>query len=109
MASRIEVPSGGSTVAAGDVVLAGSAWDQHTGISGVEVAVDGGAWTAADLAASPSDDSWTQWRFTAPLESGKHRARVRGISKDGEVQTGAYADVLPDGATGWHEITFTVA
>ncbi len=109
MASRIDVPSSGATVAAGDVVLAGAAWDQHTGIEGVEVAVDGGPWTAAELAGSPSDDSWTQWRLVAPLGSGKHRARVRGINKDGVSQTGAYADVLPDGATGWHEISFTVA
>ncbi|CAN5268654.1 molybdopterin-dependent oxidoreductase [soil metagenome] len=111
MASRIDVPSSGATVDAGDsgeIVIAGAAWDQHTCIDGVEVALDGGAWTAAELAGSPSDDSWTQWRFVAPLETGEHKARVRAINKDGDVQTGAYADVLPDGATGWHEISFRV-
>ena len=109
MASRIDVPSSGATVDSGDVVIAGAAWDQHTGIDGVEVAVDGGPWTPAELAGSPSDDSWTQWRATLPLERGRHRARVRAINKAGDVQTGAYADVLPDGATGWHEVGFTVA
>ncbi|WP_323792563.1 molybdopterin-dependent oxidoreductase [Nocardioides sp.] len=110
MASRIDVPANGATVQEvdGGVVIAGAAWDQHTGIEGVEVAVDGGAWTAAELAGTPTDDSWTQWRATVPLERGRHRARVRAISKDGEVQTGAVADVLPDGATGWHEVEFTV-
>lgn len=109
MASRIDVPGNGATVPAGDVVVAGAAWDQHTGIEGVEVAVDGGAWTPAELARTPSDDTWVQWRATVPLEPGRHRARVRAINKDGEVQTGAVADVLPDGATGWDEVEFTIA
>ncbi len=112
IASRIDVPASGATLETGDsgeVVIAGAAWDQHKGIEGVEVAVDGGAWKPAELAGSPSDDSWTQWRIAVPLEQGRHRAKVRAISKGGEVQTGAYADVLPDGATGWDEITFSVA
>lgn len=112
MASRVEVPRNGVTVDAGEngVVLAGSAWHQHIGIEGVEVAVDGGAWKPAEIATTPTDDSWVQWRFVAAdLDSGDHRAKVRATNKDGEVQTGAVADVLPDGATGWHEIGFTVA
>ena len=63
-----------------------------------------GAWQATELAGEVTDDSWTQWRTSVPLERGSHRVRVRAINKAGEVQTGAYADVLPDGATGWHEI-----
>ena len=39
--SRIDVPKRRSTVAAGQVTIAGVAWAQHTGIAGVEVAVDG--------------------------------------------------------------------
>ena len=39
--SRIDVPKGRSTVAAGQVTIAGVAWAQHRGIEGVEVAVDG--------------------------------------------------------------------
>lgn len=110
MASRIDVPASGAMVEAGvdGVVVAGAAWDQHTGIEGVEVAVDGGAWQPAELAGSPTDDAWTQWRLALPLERGDHRVRVRAINKAGEVQTGAIADVLPDGATGWDEIGFTV-
>jgi hypothetical protein len=33
--------------------------------------------------------------------------RVRATDATGLVQTGAEADVLPDGATGWHEVHFT--
>jgi DMSO/TMAO reductase YedYZ molybdopterin-dependent catalytic subunit len=104
MASRIDVPRDGASVESGDVVVAGSAWHQHTGIEGVEIAVDGGAWQPTELAGEVTDDSWTQWRTSVSLDRGSHRVRVRAINKDGEVQTGAYADVLPDGATGWHEI-----
>ena len=50
MSSRIDVPGSGDDVAAGTVTFAGVAWSQHTGIAGVEVAVDGGAWQQATLA-----------------------------------------------------------
>lgn len=108
IASRIEVPAGGDEVPAGEVVLAGVAWAQHTGIRGVEVAVDGGAWQPAELAGVPSADTWVQWRAVADLEEGDHVVRVRAIDANGEVQTGVERSVLPDGATGWHEREFSV-
>ena len=37
-----------------------------------------------------------------------HEIRVRATDREGNVQTGAVADVLPDGATGWHEVEITV-
>ncbi|MBS45087.1 MAG: oxidoreductase [Nocardioides sp.] len=107
MASRIDVPRAGTEVGAGTVVVAGAAWKQHTGIEAVEVALDGGAWQPAEVGASAGDDSWVQWRAGVQVEPGEHRLRVRAIAKDGEVQTGVVRDVLPDGATGWHEVTFT--
>ncbi|MFT4262846.1 MAG: molybdopterin-dependent oxidoreductase [Nocardioides sp.] len=111
LGSRIDVPEyGGPAKLDGEaVVIAGTAWHQHTGVSAVEVSVDGGAWTRAELAADPGIDSWVQWRLTAKLDSGDHQARVRAIGADGEVQTGAQAEPAPDGATGWHHITFEVA
>ncbi len=41
LSSRIDVPSGGASVKAGDVVVAGVAWSQHVGVSRVQVQVDG--------------------------------------------------------------------
>ncbi len=107
MASKIEVPGDGDDVPAGEVVVAGVAWMQHTGIAEVEIQVDGGRWERADLAAAPNIDTWVQWRAEITLEEGGHQLRVRATSKDGEVQTGVIADVLPDGATGWHTIDVT--
>ncbi|KAA1421411.1 molybdopterin-dependent oxidoreductase [Nocardioides humilatus] len=107
IASRIDVPDGGEEVDAGTFVCAGTAWKQHTGIEGVEVSLDGGAWTAAELARVPSNDTWVQWRAEIEVDEGDHELRVRAIGKDGDVQTGVESDVLPDGSTGWHSVDFS--
>ncbi|WP_148611607.1 molybdopterin-dependent oxidoreductase [Nocardioides rubriscoriae] len=109
MASKVEVPSRGATVPAGQVVVAGTAWIQHTGISAVDIQVDGGPWTPADLGAAASTDTWVQWKATVDLEPGDHTVTVRATDADGNVQTSVRADVLPDGATGWHSVDFSVA
>ena len=105
--SRIDVPRG--DVSAGDVVVAGVAWHQHTGIAGVQVQVDDGAWQDAELAEAISVDTWVQWKWTWPARSGSHSLRVRAIGADGKTQTADVADVLPDGATGYHEVDVTVS
>ncbi|QYJ02694.1 molybdopterin-dependent oxidoreductase [Nocardioides panacisoli] len=108
MSSRIDVPSGSDELTEGSILCAGMAWAQHTGISGVEVSLDGGAWQPADLAEVPNVDTWVQWRATVDAPAGDHRLRVRAIDADGTVQTGAVTGVRPDGATGWHTVDFTV-
>jgi DMSO/TMAO reductase YedYZ molybdopterin-dependent catalytic subunit len=109
MSSRVEVPRSGSDVRAGEVTVAGTAWSQHTGISAVEVAVDGGAWQPAEIAGVPSTDTWVQWRAVVEVGQGDHLVRVRATDRNGMVQTGEKRDVLPDGATGWHEIDFSAS
>ena len=109
MASRIEVPSQGDDLAAGDVVIAGTAWSQHTGISGVEVAVDGQGWVPAELGESVTIDSWVQWRAVVSVTAGNHIVGARAIDNNGLVQTSAIADVLPDGATGLHAVEFSAS
>ena len=90
------------------MTFGGVAWAQHTGIEGVEFSVDGGDWTAAEIAAvADNDDTWVQWKGVADVEEGDHTVRVRAIDKVGQVQTGVEQDVLPDGATGWHTSDFT--
>lgn len=106
--SEINVPQQGTTVKAGTVAVAGIAWHQHTGIQKVEVQVDNGSWNTADLAPAISADTWVQWKYAWPARSGQHTLRVRATSADGEVQTSAVADTVPDGATGYHEIQVQV-
>jgi DMSO/TMAO reductase YedYZ molybdopterin-dependent catalytic subunit len=106
ISSRIDVPRSGSEVPAGSVTFGGVAWEQHTGIQGVELSIDGGDWVPGEIASPPTDDTWVQWKGVADVDKGDHLVRVRAISKSGEVQTGVQQDVLPDGATGWHTSDF---
>ena len=107
MSSRVDVPRSGEKVPAGRVVVGGVAWSQHTGISEVEVSVDGGPWRPADLGTVPSEDTWVQWSGTVEVEPGDHVVRVRAVDRDGTVQTDVERGVLPDGATGLHSRDFT--
>ena len=107
MSSRIDVPRGGDEVDAGETRVGGVAWAQHIGIGGVEVSVDGGSWQRAEIGDNDVIEAWVQWAATLTLAEGDHTLRVRAIDKLGEVQTGVEADVLPDGASGWHTVSFT--
>lgn len=107
--SEINVPQQGTSLKAGTQTIAGVAWYQHTGIQKVEVQVDDGAWTTADLATAISADTWVQWRYAWKASRGSHTLRVRATGVDGEVQTSAIADTVPDGATGYHEVQVQVA
>jgi len=109
MSSRVDVPRSGEEVPVGEVSFGGVAWAQHTGIQGVEFSVDDGDWRTAEVAALPTTDTWVQWRGTAEVEEGDHLVRVRAIDKLGTVQTEVEADVLPDGATGWHSSDFSAS
>ena len=108
-ASRIEVPASGSTVPAGPVDVGGTAWAQHTGIVGVEVQVDDGPWEPATLGGEISIDTWRQWSWRWPdAAPGRHTLRVRAADADNGVQTDEERPVIPDGATGWHEVEVQV-
>ncbi len=104
--SRIEVPSGGRAMA-GEVTVAGTAWAQHTGIERVEVRLDGNDWVACELGRVPDNDTWVQWTTTVTAAPGIHSLAVRATDRSGYTQTSVQADVIPDGATGWHTIRFT--
>ncbi|MDI9891272.1 molybdopterin-dependent oxidoreductase [Microbacterium sp. IEGM 1404] len=108
-ASRIDVPRAGARVAAGSTVIAGVAWHNHVGVAGVEVQIDDGAWIPAKLATAISADTWVQWSVPWDATSGTHTIRCRATSATGETQTEQRAAPAPDGATGWDELTLTVA
>ncbi len=108
-ASRIEVPVSGTNVPAGPVDVGGTAWAQHTGIVGVEVQVDDGPWEQATLGGEISIDTWRQWSWRWPdARPGRHLIRVRAADAANGVQTEERVPVIPDGATGWHEVSVFV-
>ena len=107
--SRFDVPQDVDRVKAGTVVLAGIAWAQHRGITAVEVRVGDGDWQAATLGAEDSVDTWRQWYYRWSATPGKYELQVRATDGDGAVQTEYQAPPAPDGATGYHTISVTVA
>jgi DMSO/TMAO reductase YedYZ molybdopterin-dependent catalytic subunit len=110
LASRIDTPRTGRTVSAGETVtVAGVAWDQHVGVSKVEVQVDDEPWRAARLATVPSTDTWRQWVLPwTPQRTGTARLRVRAVDARGVPQTSDARPAFPDGATGLHTVTVQV-
>lgn len=107
--SRIDTPRNGTARSAGMVVVAGVAWAQHTGIDRVEVRVDDGAWNVAALAAQDTIDTWRQWRWDWDATPGEHTLTVRATDADGRTQQAARTPPFPSGATGWHQISVSVA
>ena len=108
--SRIDVPKGGQKVPMGPVVFGGVAWAQNRGVRAVEVRIDDGAWQPAQQGASYSNQTWRLWSFPWQAKSpGKHTITVRATDNTGAAQTADQVGTVPDGATGWHTVDFTVA
>lgn len=107
--SRIDTPREGADLPPGPTTVAGVAWAQHTGIDRVEVSIDGGPWTEARLAPEGTADTWRQWVLEWDAEPGGHRIAVRATDRAGRTQTPDQAPPAPDGATGHHSVTVTVA
>ena len=106
--SRIDRPRRKQDLSAGDTVIAGVAWQQHVGVSKVEVSVDEGPWQEATLATAISNDTWVQWSLPWTATKGQHFIRCRATNKNGETQTKTQAQPVPDGASGWPEILIQV-
>ncbi|HKC30038.1 MAG TPA: molybdopterin-dependent oxidoreductase, partial [Jatrophihabitans sp.] len=107
LASRIDAPRSHADVPVGKpVAVAGVAWDQHVGVSKVEIQVDDGPWERAQLATVPSTDTWRQWYLSwTPPRSGQYQLRVRATDGHGHQQDVRQRDPFPSGATGLHTIT----
>jgi DMSO/TMAO reductase YedYZ molybdopterin-dependent catalytic subunit len=111
--SRIDVPRDGQDVDRGAVTFGGVAWAQNRGVRAVQVRIDGpngqGQWQPAELGAAYSNETWRLWSLPwQAAESGRHEISVRATDGTGAVQTSQQAGVVPDGATGWHSVSFTV-
>ncbi|HYB46544.1 MAG TPA: molybdopterin-dependent oxidoreductase [Streptosporangiaceae bacterium] len=106
--SRIDVPAGGATLAAGRTPVAGVAWAQHKGVAAVEVRVDGGPWQEARLAAVPDIDTWRQWVWQWEATPGNHLLEARATDATGYTQTAVTAPPPPNGASGYPSAAVTV-
>lgn len=107
--SRIDVPKSGQRVPVGPVVFGGVAWAQNRGVRSVEIRIDDGPWQAAEQGANYSNETWRLWSFPWQAKSpGQHTITVRATDHTGATQTSDRAATVPDGATGWHTVDFTV-
>ena len=108
--SRIDVPRGGQRMPMGPVVFGGVAWAQNRGVRAVEVRIGDDGWQPAELGASYSNETWRLWSYPWQAKSpGKYTITVRATDNTGATQTADQVDPVPDGATGWHTVNFTVA
>ncbi|MDN6379614.1 MAG: molybdopterin-dependent oxidoreductase [Brevibacterium aurantiacum] len=109
VASRVEVPKPLAKVPAGDVAVAGTAWAQRSGVKRVDVKLDDGEWTSAELGDEVNIDTWRQWKTGfSDVDTGLHTVTVRAIDQDGNVQTPERRKSIPNSATGHHHIQFSV-
>ena len=104
--SRIDVPRPSGHVAAGPAEVAGIAWAPTRGISRVEVQLDGGDWRVAELSIPLSTAAWVQWRATIDVAPGSHVLMVRATDGTGETQSAVPTPPAPDGARGYHTVSF---
>lgn len=108
ISTRIDTPRGLTELDPGDLVIAGVAWAQHRGVEGVQVRVDDGDWTDAELGPDAGVDYWRQWYLPWKATSGRHTVQARCITDDGEVQTADRASPFPNGSSGIHDIVVRV-
>ena len=106
--SRVEVPRDGADVGS----RAGAA---SAGTPGRSTPASR-RWSSASTATPGARPSWAGSRATTPGCSGparstsppgSHTLAVRATDRSGYTQTAARADVVPDGATGWHSVKFS--
>jgi DMSO/TMAO reductase YedYZ molybdopterin-dependent catalytic subunit len=107
--SRIDTPRDGAQLATGSVPVAGVAWAPDRGVARVEVQVDDGAWSAAELSTPISSATWVQFVYRWQASAGQHIVRVRATDGGGETQTGDRTPPPPDGARGYHAVAVSVS
>jgi DMSO/TMAO reductase YedYZ molybdopterin-dependent catalytic subunit len=71
----------------GRFTIFGAAWSDGTPLDGVDISVDGGSWSRAELDRQGDDHSWTFFTLEIPaLPSGEHRIVSRATDAEGRTQ-----------------------
>jgi DMSO/TMAO reductase YedYZ molybdopterin-dependent catalytic subunit len=108
--SRIDFPTEGNL----DLKpqdLSGVAFAGDRSISKVEISTDGGkTWDQAYIKPRLSQTSWVVWGYRwTPPKPGSYTVQVRATDGLGNLQTSQIADPYPNGATGYHTVTYSVS
>jgi DMSO/TMAO reductase YedYZ molybdopterin-dependent catalytic subunit len=85
--SMITSHASGAEISAGDHVVAGAAWSGLAPVASVEVSVDGGPWSPAELDDSAGRFAWRRWHHRwAAVAVGGHSLRSRATDTAGNIQ-----------------------
>jgi DMSO/TMAO reductase YedYZ molybdopterin-dependent catalytic subunit len=112
MTARIDTPLTGSNVSANRITyIAGVAFSGNKGISEVDVSTDlGQTWQRATLKQPLSDLTWVLWELVwQPPKAGTYTVIARAIDLEGNVQNPNEEPPLPNGSSGYHNITVNVS
>ncbi len=107
--SRIDYPTDGTLDLKAQTV-SGVAFAGDRSISKVEASTDGGqSWNEAYVKPPLSHTAWVVWAYNwTPTQPGKYVLKVRATDGKGNLQTPKRADPYPNGATGYHAVTYRV-
>ncbi|MDQ6693245.1 MAG: molybdopterin-dependent oxidoreductase [Chloroflexota bacterium] len=107
--SRVDMPADG-TLTTQKQVVSGIAFAGDRSISSVEVSTDGGkSWNQAYVKPPLSSTSWVVWGYAwTPAGPGKYKVVVRATDGLGNLQSARRSDPYPNGATGYHSVTYIV-
>jgi DMSO/TMAO reductase YedYZ molybdopterin-dependent catalytic subunit len=112
MTARIDTPLTGTTVTANRTTyIAGVAFSGNKGISEVDVSTDSGqTWQRATLKQPLSGLTWVLWELAwQPAKAGTYIVAARAIDLEGNVQNPVEEPPLPNGSSGYHNITVNVS
>jgi DMSO/TMAO reductase YedYZ molybdopterin-dependent catalytic subunit len=109
--SRIERPGPRGSIPLAPITIGGLAYAGIRGVRSVEITADAGVtWNDATLVPPLSDQTWVYWTWRwFPPARGQWTLAVRATDGTGARQVATETSTVPNGATGWHYVTVTVA
>jgi DMSO/TMAO reductase YedYZ molybdopterin-dependent catalytic subunit len=108
----VDDPRDAAHISGSVFILTGYAVAGAAGVAGVDISFDDGRnWRPVEIFSNPiPSQMWAFWKYVwADPPKGKHTIRVRATDGEGRVQTAERSGEWPDGVTGHHSITVTVA
>jgi len=106
----VDDPRNTAKISGPSFVITGYAIGGKSGISKVEISIDGNEWQEVEIFSNPMPSQmWAFWKFVWRNPSkGDHAVKVRATDGGGNLQTSLERPEWPEGATGYHSIDVTV-
>lgn len=79
-------PANGARFANGPATARGVAWTGGGRVTKVEVSIDGGPWSSAELHGIDQPFAWRLWSYEWSATPGRHKLRARATDSNGQTQ-----------------------